>query len=212
MKQINERLGNGWFRSALLAIALVCAGCSTGRPMARWQSTLEQYVTDTGNGDLNVLRQVQPGSPLIKFGITDDDLDVKGVLLGVRAVASRTWYIYLAGVTKDYDVQDIRLMAVTREDQPRENSRDDYDWSVAAQDKVATNRYRSSRIDAWRKNQAQVRDDKQFKMIFPARDDLFTLNVQGTMAIATDPLSGATWRMVIGENADQTLAKQPSKK
>jgi hypothetical protein len=183
----------------MLLVIVAGAGCSSSRPIPAFEDHLEKYVNTYGHGDLNVLRELPPDSVRKQFGVVDDTLDVQGVLLGAKNVDSRTWYIYLVGVTRDRDLQDLRLMAVARQDDVKK-THDEYDWCVGSEDKINTNRYRADRLKLWRTNQpVPPPDDKQFGMNFPAPDDVFKLTVTDQTATVIHEHSGAQWHVLLNE-------------
>ena len=187
----------------IIALATMLVGCESSQPVTMFQSNLEQYVSKQGHGDLNVLRETPGASnqPRPTFGAIHNSSEVQGVLLGTQQALGRAWYLYLVGTTRDRDVTDIRMMAVSRNPAaPKE----DYDWITGPGDRTATAQYRTARLESWRKSHPQAAKDNGFEMTFPLPDDEFTLSSSGSIATAADDRSGAKWTL--------EFAEKPSKK
>ncbi len=195
-------------RPAWVLVSLLGAlagGCAAPDPLLRWQSALESYVRQHGNGDLSVLRtagdarsRYAPRPALATFGENDvprgfaGGQDVLGVLLGCRTVADRTWYVYLVAVC-DQDatttpgtprgaIRDIRLVAVRDE-------RGTLDWRVSAPSDGA--------LEIYRRSPAVAPAGGTARMLFPRAVDVFRLHVDQQTLRASEQHSGASWTLML---------------
>src|SRR5688572_11239964 len=110
--------------SIACCFALSLAGCNPGsgtRPvsLAIWQSQVQDYVSNHGNGDLNALHDVEiaPGQPGFRAYSNDrpeDSRDLAGVLVGAHPQGERLWYVYLVGELDKEQVTTLRLAAISR--------------------------------------------------------------------------------------------------
>jgi hypothetical protein len=115
MNYFNVTLG-GLLASTLLAGG--CASPSGHADLATWQTRLEEHVARTGHGDLNVLRVADAASPVPMFNVLggaepEDSIDHAGLLLGRRTAADRTWCFFLVATIEAWQINAIRLVAVS---------------------------------------------------------------------------------------------------
>ncbi len=182
-------------------------GC-TAKPIDAWQDSLSEYIAKEGHGDPNVLRetpQLRSASALrpapIKFSKLDvrsfglppfvERWDVHGVMLD-PAKTDAGQYAFLVGVVKrpyggSSTLEDMRLAVF-------HVKRDGAHWRVSEPDGGALQRY----LDALAADPDALNLHPTHQ-VFPAMDDVFSLEVQGDTLVATDARSGATWRVTKGE-------------
>lgn len=183
--------------SLFLVFALGSSGCAMKNPVAVWQNHLDEYISEQGAGDPNVLRDTVdmhsrrnlrparitfggefkgPGMPGLRA-----NRYVNGVLLGQREVDSRHWYFFLVGVRSpgDEKLEDIRLAGFT----PYKAK---LLWRVAPPDQEALERYLSS-IEGNVKGSRIV--------TFPSPLDKYSLGLSGHVVTATEERSGASWQL-----------------
>src|SRR5215212_4610312 len=93
---------------------LAAAGCQQQVTLRSWRNEVEHYIWDQGNGDASVLRDLPTPGAWKGFSIISENdpasaTDVNGVLLAHRAIGSKTYFIYMVGLVRQQQVQDIRL-------------------------------------------------------------------------------------------------------
>lgn len=198
---------------AAALILLAATGCAAD-PIGAWQASVEKYVAEVGNGDLNVLRSVghspaesdfgligaaQGGVPFFRPRRTDAD----GVLVGRRVVDERGWYVFLLGLVRyrgrdvdwpldDARVTDVRVMALARID-------DEIAWRVGGEDKEALERYRAPQIEAWRRSHPDRAgdDEDDAPTTFPTPADRLELLDEDGAFTVVDEHSGAEWELAV---------------
>lgn len=203
--------------AALAAGALACAGCVSPNPLASWQQRVEEYITQVGHGDANVLRQadrpaadvvdrpalltfgelrpVGPGLP--PLGETREAL---GLLLGYREVDGRGWYVFMLAIVgvaprpgdgraPAETIRDLRPVALCPA-APR------HVWAVGPADAAALRTYLATRA-------AQGADELSDRF-FPGFRDDWRLDVQDAAFHAVDRNSGARWTLPIPPPEDGT--------
>src|SRR5687767_163960 len=97
--------------ATLLFVGL--AGCQQVS-LRSWRNSVEHYVWDQGNGDPSVLRDLQTPGPWKGFSVISENdpgsaTDANGVLIAHRQIGPKMYFIYLVGLLKQQQVQDIRL-------------------------------------------------------------------------------------------------------
>jgi len=183
---------------ALLIFTGIVAGCSSAKkPLKRWQSSVESYITEQADGNYNALRNVNNtdrpsqknfklinamsgGIPIIASSTTD----VNGLLLAHRNIDGNNWYIFLVGTVK-YDgkfkniplddpvVKDVRLIALSGDfDNPV--------WAVGSKSEVANDQY-----------------PRNAKSTFPSGYEAFEVAIAGQQITVVDQRSKAHWALSI---------------
>src|SRR5687768_9196825 len=139
----------------LALLALATGGCGPNVSIPRWQRSVNAYVSQTGRGDPNVLRDVTlPGTDRRGFAVIahhnpDESTDANGLLLAHRDAAGRPWFVYLVGLVKKENVREIRLAALS-------DTGAKPVWRVSQRDKDAERTYRENNL-------------KEFRQRFPDR-------------------------------------------
>jgi hypothetical protein len=193
--------------------ALVAAGgCSGDAALRAWQRSLEEYVTDHGNGDPNVLRAIAEDPSESDFGLIGARssgvlfvfparTDVAGLLIGHRRVADRAWYIYMVGAVKyhgsfsnfpldDEELRDLRPAAFSAQ-----GGR--YEWALGERDEEAMRLYRRPQLEAWRRSDPSRKNASEAPMTFPTPADDWRIETTGETIRVTDDHSGASWSLPI---------------
>jgi hypothetical protein len=183
----------------VLACAIAFGGCNPGsgsRPVSLniWQTQMQTYVRDQGNGDMNALRDVEimPGQPGFRVFSNDrpeQSKDIAGVLVGVLPRGSETWYVYVVGNLDREQVTSIHLAAV------RSNS-DQFQWVIGEDSQAGTTAYRAQREKAWRAHQGD-REPPRSAFGFPNPEDQFSMLTTGDTITVRDATSGAAWTLTI---------------
>jgi hypothetical protein len=203
--------------SSILALLLLLAGGCAADPIKAWQASLEEYVVEQGNGDLNALRRpdrrpsdndfTMIGASHGGFGfIAPKRTDANGVLLGLRQFRDRSWYVYLVGTVTyrgsfvdfpqdDPRLADIRLAAVTNADGP-------FEWLISAPDAEALAQYTAPQLEAWRASHESRSGATTAPTRFPTPADDFHLEVGPQAITAQDRHSGAAWTLPL-DGADE---------
>jgi len=177
-----------------IILALIITGCAAKSPLVIWQDNITEYISKQGNGDPNVLRDTvdmharkierparitfggllsDPNDPLFSKKVT-----VNGVLLGIKEIESRYWFLFLVGIS-DNDtlmIKDVRLTGFTSE-------QNKLFWQSAGQDRNAVDQYLSAFPERYK------------DIVFPSPVDVFELDVSGHSVIVKENRSGAVWKL-----------------
>jgi hypothetical protein len=111
------------------------------------------------------------------------EVTANGVLLGVKEIESRYWFLFLVGIS-DNDplmIKDVRLTGFTSE-------QDKLFWQSADQDRNVVDQYLS----------AFPRHDKD--IVFPSPVDVYEIDVSGHSVIVKENRSGAVWTLDMQSN------------
>ena len=193
-------------------IAGVASGCTGPDPVKAWQSSLEQYVSVEGHGDLNALRRTDRAPSESDFGligassagfpfIAPRRTDANGVLLGHRLIDDRNWYLYLVGMVEyrgsfvdwpldDPRVTDIRLIGLCRSD-----GGVGVDWRVGESTLVALERYCLPQRQRWQRSDLTRAGSLDSPTVFPTDADMFELTVGAETMKVIDQHSKAEWTL-----------------
>ena len=187
-------------RIALLPLLVfpLFVGCSTSASLNSWRSGVERYVNEQGNGDPGVLRDMtltdgRKGFSVIGGAAPKGSTDANALLLGHRAIGGRGWFVYLVGLVKDENVEDVRLAAVSFE--PTGQAK----WVWGKEDDEAVKAYRSQREQAWKQRLPGRQQVPGAYMGFPGMEDAFELNLNGAEVVTRHEGSGAQWEMTVTE-------------
>ena len=201
-------------RIAIAAAILIfpTTGCTSPTAIESWQSSLERYVAEQGHGDLNVLRRTDRPPSESDFGligattagfpfIAPRRTDANGVLLGLRRIDDRNWFVYLVGMVEyrgwfvnwalDHSrVLDIRLIALSE----REG---EFTWWTSEPDAAALQRYCGPQRDRWRRSDPSRADATDAPSVFPTDADQFQITVEPSGVWVVDRHSDAAWRLAV---------------
>jgi len=170
-----------------LCLAALLSGCAAGPPepvsLQSWQRGLERYVWDQGNGDPNVLRDtswddVHAGFAIISDPLPDRSTDAIGLLLAHRRIEGRQYFLFLFGLLRSADLEDLRPVALNVE-------RGQFHWVVARSEPASTAIYRRMTANGGK------------SACFPAPSDLFGVQVAGNRLIVVHSASGAAWHLTL---------------
>lgn len=187
--------------TTLLLVPVWISGCATQQPVEAWKIRVTRYISEQGNGDPNVLRDladarardaVRPDRVMIgEFGVkgparggTTPVYDVQGILIGHYRAADRFWFVFLVGVLRQQTsgppvIEDVRLAAMTAIGR-------ELRWVVSDPDDIATRRYISPSSTA--------PADPAYR-IFPKATDLYRTVVQEDRVNVFEDRSGANWNL-----------------
>ena len=158
------------------------------------ENNIAEYISQKGNGDPNVLRDTvdmharkieRPAR--ITFGgllsgpdnlFFSREVTANGVLLGVKEIESRYWFLFLVGISGNDPImiKDVRLTGFTSE-------QDKLFWQSADQDRNVVNKYFS----------AFPEHDRD--IVFPSPVDVYEIDVSGHSVIVKENRSGAVWEL-----------------
>ncbi len=199
-----HRMSGTWALSLVLL-----AGCAN--PVKAWQSSLEVYVADHGNGDLNVLRNRDRDPSASDFGLlgaasggipflAPRRTDADAVLVGLRTLSGGSWYVFLLGTVQykgtvsnfpidNANLGDIRIAAVTG------GGGGPFRWMVSDPDPAALEAYRRPQVEAWRRRDPGHLDANDAPTVFPTPKDKLRMTGDATAITVVDDHSGAQWTL-----------------
>ena len=190
--------------SIAIFFALTACGCQQEQQVSlrTWQDDVEHYVWDQANGDVSALRDLPtPGTwkgfSMINENNPGSSTDINGVLLGNRAVGSKTYLIYLVGLVPHQQVQDIRLAALWA-------SPAGFQWRLTEKNDNSFRMYRDFELAQWRKLFPQRTEGPWSHTGFPSEGDAFKLDISHGKIVATHEQSGASWTLQLPQDAATT--------
>ena len=181
---------------ASLAALIVCfillgsAGCTGGsgaKPTYEgWKASIQSHADTRGDGDINSLRSSDSQSDRIAFNVIgseqpDNSADVNSILLGRRSILSQDWYIFIVGMVKAGDVQDIRVAAAR-------NGTPALVWQFGIEEPSSTSTYRTAKL------RSRLRGDSAV-IGFPLEEDQFSVETAGSLITVVERQSGARWTL-----------------
>lgn len=193
--------------------ALVAAGgCSGDAAIRAWQRSLEEYVTDYGNGDPNVLRAVAEDPSESDFGLIGAGssgvafvfparTDVAGVLVGHRRVGDRSWYVYMVGAVKyrgtmsNFPLDDAALRDLRPAAFSAHGGR--YEWRLGERDEGAMRLYRRPQLEAWRRSDPGRETALEAPTTFPTPADDWRIEITDQTISVIDDHSRASWSILV---------------
>lgn len=203
------RLGSPkMFSATRVSLAMLMAGfagCAAKDPFMAWREGVTRYVETQGHGSISALRdttdlrsprsyrpaQITIGQldvPAAGSSLFAEPRDVRGVLLGVRQVEGRYWFLFLVGVMNRQGehprIEDVRLVGLSVDGRGQR-------WLMTQADPAALDRYLSSLAGGRTPHPAQ------HHLLFPRFEDVFHLEVTGPVVTATETRSGACWKLPI---------------
>jgi hypothetical protein len=181
---------------ATILVGIAMTGCGTNRPFELWQRNLDDYVANHGNGDITCLRNVDPESPRPTFGAEKGATLAQGVLVGCEQAGSRLWWVYVVGASRDGQLKEVRVLAVT-------DTGDGLAFSSSIDDDAATEQYLLRRRTEQRQYRTDNPSDATFAGAFPGPTDVFTMSVAGMTASVSERNSGARWSLLLTESQQQ---------
>lgn len=199
-----------------LIVGFAAGGCTGPNPVEAWQTSLEQYVTVEGHGDLNKLRRTDRAPSESDFGligasragfpfIAPRRTDANGVLLGHRLIDDRHWYVYLLGMVEyrgqfvDWPLDDprvtgIRLIALS-------GNNGGIDWRVGESTLVGLERYCLPQRERWQRSDPTRTGSDDAPTVFPTDTDVFELTVGPEVVKVIDQHSKAEWTLKLTAQA-----------
>ena len=205
---VHRRLSAVALTVLLLMPICLLAGCNPGsgsRPVSLtvWQTQIQAYVNNHGNGDINTLHTVEiaPGQPGFRSFSNDrpeQSKDFAGVLVGVHPQASaggeRLWYVYVVGEIDKEQVTALRLAAVSQD-------AGKLAWQIGGDDGgVGAAAYLASRQKAWRDQHADATPPRS-ALGFPSNADQFTMTASGDVLTVREGTSGAQWTLSLTDQS-----------
>ena len=176
------------------ALLIGCGGGTRQVSIPAWQKNVEQYVKQQGRGDPAVLRDVtladsRRGFAMIGADHPAESSDANGVLVGVRDVQGRPWFIYLVGLVKSQQVREIRAAALAAD------SAGKMTWKLGPGDTAALQAYRGYNDSLWKQRFPTRGSAPPEYLGFPRAEDNFQLKVSGDQITITHVASGARWEL-----------------
>jgi hypothetical protein len=177
--------------SIAILLLLGASGCQQQVSLRAWRETVEHYVWDQANGDPSVIRDLPTPGTWKGFSILSENdpasaTDVNGVLLAHRPIGPKTYFIYLVGLMRQQQVQDIRLALLSP-------SPDGFQWRFTRSNNQNLRVYRDFKVAQWQKLFPQRPDGPWSYTGFPSEGDIFKLAISGGKITATHEQSGASW-------------------
>jgi hypothetical protein len=150
--------------------------------LSAWLRGVEHYIDDHGNGDPNILRDTtlptgQRGFAMIGEPDVTRSTDAHGLLLGHRYINGRPWFIFVVGLIKAGELDDIRVAALSHEAERNI-------WQISDPNDAAVKSYR---------NAAEART--RAITSFPAPSDQFKLDIDSSIIRVEHVQSGAQWHL-----------------
>ena len=184
-----------------MLIALVAGGCQQVS-LRTWRESVEHYVWDQGNGDPSVLRDLPTSGTWKGFSVISENdaasaTDANGILIAHRAIGAKTYFIYLVGLVKQRQVQDIRLALLHA-------SGEGFDWRFSRRSADGLRVYRDFQDAHWKKLNPQGGAAPWSRSGFPCEGDVFRISVAGNRVIATHEASGAQWMLEAPQDGPTT--------
>lgn len=181
---------------------LFAAGCQQQVSLDSWRNSVEHYVQDQANGDVSVLRDLATSGPWKGFSVISENdpaaaTDVNGVLLAHQQIGSKNYFVYLVGLVRQQQVQDIRLALLSA-------GPDGHDWRWSPQDKDGFRLYHDYQDAQWHKLFPQRQVAPWSYSGFPCEGDVFTISVTGRRVTATHERSGAQWTLELPQDGPTT--------
>jgi hypothetical protein len=177
-----------------LILSPLAGGCTSKHvTLPQWQKSVETYITKEGAGDPNILRDVtwhdtQHGFVVLGAPRADEGTDARGALLGHRMADGKGWYVFLVGIVKQNQVQDIRLAALSV-------NAGKYRWLISPKDDTAFQAYRQYNDRLWRERFPGRAKPPPEYATFPREEDDFELTVESNAFVAVHKASGARWTL-----------------
>jgi hypothetical protein len=182
-------------KSAAAISILILIGASGCQQVSlrSWRGGVEHYLADQANGDPSALRDLPTPGPWKGFSVISENdpasaTDVNGVLLAHRQIGLRMYFIYLVGLVRQQQVQDIRLALYSA-------SPDASEWRSSRSNSEALGVYRDYKDAQWKKLFPQRVDAPWSYSGFPCEGDVFKISVAGSRVTATHEQSGAQWTL-----------------
>jgi hypothetical protein len=196
----------------ILITSLCCAGgCSSSgsASFSDWRGSVQKYIDERGKGDPAVLREVtwpQSRRTFSKTGADDprQSQDVRGVLLGLKQIGAKRWFIFIAGVVDKEVVQDIRVEAMNLQD-------DDYTWRTSSANPKALAMYRDYQTRLWKGRFPGRQSPPAQYTVFPQEADVFNVQVDGGRVTVTHQPSGARWDLTVDASVPATRPSAPAR-
>ena len=181
---------------SMLAAVVLCVlggGCAEEPPdqaptLASWQTSVEQYVWDHGNGDPTILADmswddVHRGFALIGNPQPAESTDMIGLLVAHRMVDGVPYFVFLLADVDHEKLVGLRPVALNV-------SGGQFHWFVGKENSQSLDPYRDgSRID-----RRTSGPDDPAPPAFPRAGDVFEVRVVSDTEISiVHPPSGAVW-------------------
>jgi hypothetical protein len=189
--------------ASIIFALLCCAGCQQQQVTLRsWQNEVDHYILDQANGNPAVLRDLPTPGPWKGFSVLGENdpassTDVNGVLLGHRSIGSKTYFIYLVGLVKQAQVQDIRLALLN-------DSPEGLQWQSSGSNGDSMKTYKDFRTAEWKKLFPGRQSGPWSYTGFPGEGDVFKISIAGKRVTATHEASGAQWTLELSQDGPTT--------
>jgi hypothetical protein len=174
---------------------LFLSGCTHAVTMSGWQSSVERYIDNVGQGDPNVLREVTWPKSARAFSVIENSQpgksqDANGLLLAAPQIGDRRWFVFLVGIVNKQIVCEIHLAALSAQGPERI-------WRTGPNDQNAVKAYLEFKQNLWHERFPDRPTPAPPYTIFPQEDDRFSVTVERGRVIVTHPASGARWELEV---------------
>lgn len=197
-------------------LTTIMTGCASVNSIKTWRESIENYVENSGHGNLNVIRNLSNNPTSKRFdcigkesgGFNPNRTDTLGVLVGHEKINNRYWFIFLLGVI-DYQggfvdvtfdnstVRDIRCIAVSKHDNR-------FQWVIGDHNKSQLATYLAPQEIEWQNSHPSRTDVQLPNSYFPTKKDQFRLSINDQTLLVRDDRSGASWRVDLSISRSET--------
>ena len=186
----------------IIFILLGAAGCEQQVTLRSWRNEVDHYVWDQANGDATVLRDLATPGPWKGFSILGENdpassTDANGILLAHRQIGSKTYFVYLVGLVRQQQVQDIRLALL-------HDSPDGLEWRSSRSNRDSLKAYTDFKTAEWKKLFPDRAAGPWSYTGFPGEGDVFKISIVGNRVTATHEQSGAQWTLEAPQDGPTT--------
>lgn len=195
----------------IITMALLLCGCSSNGGavnLAGWQGSVEKYIDSEGKGDPNILRGVFWPESRHSFSAIGGDIpqqsqDAKGLLLAIKPVNNRPWFIFIVGIVNKQVVESIHVEALSLQGNTRL-------WKSSPDNPKAFQMYRDYYDHLWKQRFPGRQSAPAMYTTFPKEADTFNVTLEtGGKVVVTHPLSGARWEVVVDPKAGPVVPVSP---
>ncbi len=179
----------------LLPLLGAAGGCVNQVTIPSWQREVVRYVRDEADADPTALRDItlpdgRRGFAVIAHHDTRESTDANGLLLSHERAGGQMWLIYLVGLVEKQRVTDIRLAALSM-DENRST------WRRGLESKPSLRAYRQGGLQDAHARFPDRKTPPPRYLGFPRPDDSFELVNSSGHLVATHQPSGARWELTL---------------
>jgi hypothetical protein len=191
-----------------IVLILLLGGCgssssTSSSAITSWQRGVEQYLA-TKNNDPQSLRDVTLEDSRRGFAVLGGEdprkaTDERALLLAHKTIGERPWFIYLVGVVKNEQVQELRLVTLSV-------AGGQTTWRVGPRDAQAFKQYRDAGWSEWKQHATAGggvdanKPPPQYTS-FPRASDVFEVTIDGSVIRAQHAASSAVFTVDTAQTA-----------